>query len=146
MRNVKSLLVPLLLACAALLLAGCARHPQDASRPQMAASAQTVAAPGDKAAIEQVLAGVLNEDVAEQVAKLKLEQVALDSGYALATWTRGDAAGQALLRKEGPGWTVLAQDQGWMGIRGLSREGVPDQVARRLMDQIDPNWASYEQF
>ena len=146
MRNAKSLLVPLLAAGAILLPAGCTRHPQDASRPQTAASAPSVATPGDKAAIEQVLLDVTRDDVAEQVAKLKLEQVALDSGYALATWTRGDAAGQALLRKDGQAWTVLAHDQGWMGIRGLSREGVPDPVARRLMDQIDPNWASYEQF
>jgi len=142
MRNAKSLLIPLLAAGALLVPAGCTRHPQDASRPQTAASAPSTATPGDKAAIEQVLVGTMSGEPA----RLSLEQIALDSGYALATWTRGDAAGQALLRKEGQAWTVLAQDQGWMGIRGLSREGVPDQVARRLMDQIDPNWASYEQF
>ena len=48
--------------------------------------------------------------------------------------------------KEDQAWTVLAHDKGWMGIKALSREGVPDEVARRLMDQIDPNWASYEVF
>lgn len=145
MRNARSLLIALLLACAALFL-GCTRHPQDASRPQTAASVPAVATPGDKAAIEQVLAGATNDDVVAKVAKLKLEQLAMDSGYALATWTRGDAAGQALLRKEDQVWTVLAHDKGWMGIKALSRKGVPDEVARRLMDQIDPNWVSYETF
>lgn len=146
MRIAKSLLIALLFVCAALLFPSCTRHPQDSSRPLTAASVPAVATAGDKAAIEQVLVGATDDDVAERVAKLKLEQLALDSGYALATWTRGDAAGQALLRKEGQAWAVLAHDKGWMGIKALSREGVPDEVARRLMDQIDPNWASYEVF
>lgn len=146
MRIVKSLLIALLFVCAALLFPSCTRHPQDASRPQTAASVPAVATADDRAAIEQVLLGATDDDVTERVAKLKLEQVALDSGYALATWSRGDAAGQALLRKEDQAWTVLAHDKGWMGVKVLSRQGVPDEVARRLMDQIDPNWASYEVF
>jgi hypothetical protein len=145
MRNVRFLLIPVLFVCV-LLLAGCVAQPQDVIRPQTAASAPASATPADRAAIERVLIGATNDDVAVLAAKLSLEQVALDSGYALATWSRGDAAGQALLRRQGDAWTVLAHDQGWMGIRGLSREGVPGPVARRLLDQIDPNWATYEQF
>lgn len=147
MRNARSLLTPLVLVCTALILAGCTSRSEDAVRPQTAvASAPSVATPLDRAAIEQVLAEATDDDVEEQAAKLMLEQLAVDSGYALTTWARGDSAGQALLRKEGSAWTVLAHDYGWMGVRALGREGVPDDVARRLLDQIDPNWPSYEEF
>ena len=80
---------------------------------------------------------------------IKLEQIALDSVYALATWTRGntgDTGGQALLRWEEGSWKVLINEPGWLGIRRLVQEGVPDVVCRSLLDQIDPNWPSYEQF
>jgi hypothetical protein len=130
----------ILVVSVSLLLTGCIAQPQDVTRPQTAASAP---APADRAAIEQSLLRVTDGELAGQAAKLSLEQIAVDTGWALATWSRGDAAGQALLRREGGAWTVLAHERGWMGVRGLSREGVPDPVARRLLDQIDPNWATY---
>lgn len=147
MRNARSLLTLLALVCAVLILAGCTSRSEDAVRPQTAAaSAPSVATPVDRAAIEQVLVQATNDDVEEQAAKLMLEQLAVDSDYALTTWARGDSAGQALLRKEGSTWTVLAHDYGWMGFGTLDRKGVPTDVARRLLDQIDPNWLSYEEF
>jgi hypothetical protein len=82
---------------------------------------------------------------------VKLEQIALDSVYALATWTRGntgtgDTGGQALLRWEEGSWKVLINEPGWLGARRLAQEGVPDVVCKSLLDQIDPNWPSYEKF
>jgi hypothetical protein len=77
---------------------------------------------------------------------IKLEQIALDSVYALATWTRDETGGQALLRWEEGSWKVLINEPGWLGIRRLVQEGVPDVVCKSLLDQIDPNWPSYEQF
>ena len=80
---------------------------------------------------------------------VKLEQIALDSVYALATWTRGntgDTGGQALLRWEEGSWKVLINEPGWLGLRRLLREGVPEVVCKSLLDQIDPNWPSYEVF
>ena len=136
----------LLIVSVSLLLTGCIAQPQDVTRPQTAASAPAPATPADRTAIAQSLTRVTDGELARQAAELSLEQVAVDSGWALATWSRGDAAGQALLRREGGAWTVLAHDRGWMGVRRLSREGVPSPVAQRLLDQIDPNWATYEQF
>ena len=70
----------------------------------------------------------------------------------LATWTRGktgntgETGGQALLRWEEGSWKVLINEPGWLGLRRLMKEGVPDVVCRSLLEQIDPNWASYETF
>ncbi|MFL6201307.1 MAG: hypothetical protein ACJ76J_19225 [Thermoanaerobaculia bacterium] len=83
---------------------------------------------------------------------VRLEQIAIDSVYALATWTRGGngsdggSGGQALLRWEEGSWKVLINEPGWLGLRRLSAAGVPDVVCRSLLEQIDPNWASYETF
>ena len=101
-----------------------------------------------KAAIQQALLHDTQEDEG-QPEPIKLEQIALDSVYALATWTRGntgDTGGQALLRWEEGSWKVLINEPGWLGLRRLLKEGVPDVVCRSLLEQIDPNWASYETF
>jgi hypothetical protein len=77
---------------------------------------------------------------------IKLEQIAIDSVYALATWTRGETGGQALLRWEEGSWKVLINEPGWLGLRRLRKEDVPEVVCRSLLEQIDPNWPSYERF
>ena len=98
-----------------------------------------------RAAIQQALLHDTQEGEG-QPEPVKLEQIALDSIYALATWTRGEAGGQALLRWEEGSWKVLINEPGWLGLRRLSREGVPEVVCKSLLDQIDPNWPSYEVF
>jgi hypothetical protein len=98
-----------------------------------------------KAAIQQALLHDTYEGNGEPK-PVKLEQIAIDSVYALATWTRDETGGQALLRWEEGSWKVLINEPGWLGIRRLVQEGVPDVVCRSLLDQIDPNWPSYEQF
>ena len=98
-----------------------------------------------KAAIQQALLHDM-DDGNGTPEPVKLEQIALDSVYALATWTRGQTGGQALLRWEEGSWKVLINEPGWLGLRRLMKEGVPDVVCRSLLEQIDPNWASYETF
>ena len=99
-----------------------------------------------KAAIQQALLHDMYEEGTGEPKPVKLEQIALDSVYALATWTRDETGGQALLRWEEGSWKVLINEPGWLGIRRLVQEGVPDVVCRSLLDQIDPNWPSYEVF
>jgi len=110
-----------------------------------------------KAAIQQALLHDTYDGKGEPE-PIKIEQIALDSVYALATWTRGstgantgantgaDTGGQALLRWEEGSWKVLINEPGWLGVRRLVQEGVPDIVCQSLLDQIDPNWRSYEVF
>lgn len=132
-----------------LLLAGC--------NPSVrTADTASPVAPNDlyRAAIQQALLHDMQEGEGNPE-PIKLEQIALDSVYALATWTRGntgdtgdagDTGGQALLRWEEGSWKVLINEPGWLGLRRLLREGVPEVVCKSLLDQIDPNWPSYEVF
>lgn len=100
-----------------------------------------------KAAIQQALLHDTLEGAGEPAPEpVKLEQIALDSVYALATWTQGEGGGQALLRWEEGSWKVLINEPGWLGLRRLGQEGVPGIVCKSLLDQIDPNWPSYETF
>lgn len=143
MNKARSILVPLFLFIIVFFMAGCAQ------RVQTVASAPSPPTPVEKAAIQQALLHATAEGAEEakgSAAQVKLEQLALDSGYALTTWTRGEQGGQAVLQWESGSWHVLAHESGWMGVHGLVDEGVPDQIARSLLDQIDPNWPSYERF
>ena len=97
----------------------------------------------EEAAVRQALHLYVDHGKAAPI-DLDVAQIAIDSGYALVTWTHGDQGGQALLRKEGAAWRVLECGPGWLGLRGVCGERVPDEVAKRLLDRIDPNWASYE--
>lgn len=135
----RSILVSVTLI-ALLSLAGCTQSPQTADTlPPEPPN------PVQRAAIQQALLQA-TDDGAGDPAPVNLEQIALAGEYALATWTRGDAGGQALLRWEDGSWKVLVQEAGWLGLRRLIQLGVPDRIAKSLLDQIDPNWPSYEVF
>ncbi|MEA2559797.1 MAG: hypothetical protein QOH06_1301 [Acidobacteriota bacterium] len=136
MRKICSVLVSL----AALGLAGCTQSARTADMINPVPPSAL-----HKAAIQQALLHDTYEGTGVPE-PIKLEQIALDSVYALATWTRGETGGQALLRWEEGSWKVLINEPGWLGLRRLSQEGVPDVVCRSLLEQIDPNWASYETF
>jgi len=135
--NVRApILVPFLL----LILGGCTQSAQklDTLPPEPPSSLQ-------RAAIQQALLHATSANTSD-TSPVKLEQIALDADYALVTWTRGEMGGQALLRWEEGSWNVLLSEPGWLGLRGLVRQGVPEVVARSLLEQIDPNWPSYERF
>jgi hypothetical protein len=95
-------------------------------------------------AIQQALLQATSDGAANNPAPVNLEQIALAGEYALATWTRGDDGGQALLRWEEGSWNVLIHEKGWLGLRRLTQMGVPGPISKSLLDQIDPNWPSYE--
>lgn len=99
----------------------------------------------EREAIRQSLrdftAGVRGADGA---ADLRIVQVGIDSDYALTTWLRGENGGQAVLRKEEGTWKVVDRRPGWYGLKGLRQVKVPAEVAKRLLDELDPNWVSYE--
>ena len=120
------------------LLVGCTQSPQTADTlPPEPPN------PVQRAAIQQALLQATYEGSGNP-GKVTLEQIALAGEYALATWTRGEAGGQALLQWEEGSWKVLSQIGGWMGLRRLTDLGVPGQIAKSLLDQIDPNWPTYE--
>lgn len=95
-------------------------------------------------AIRQALHAYLDRDAAGREVDLEVAQVGIDSGYALVTWAHEKQAGQAVLRKVDGIWTVLECSDGWLGLRGVCEQQVPQPVAQRLLDQVDPKWGSYE--
>lgn len=125
-------------------LAGCARHEE----PHEAVQAPPAAAPAadqaaETAAVRQALHRYVDTSDLKAPVDVSLAQVAIDSGYALVSWMHDGEGGQAVLHKEGEAWTVMDCGPGWLGLRGVCKE-VPPEVAKRLLDQLDPNWPSYE--
>ena len=129
-------------------LAGCARHELPSVLDRTAATGAVKADhAAEKAAIQEALhrqfeAG--RQDPGEEQA-VEVSQLSLDSGYALVTWEHEKKGGQALLYSRAGAWTVLESKPGWLGFKGIRKE-VPGDVAKRLLDEIDPNWPSYETY
>lgn len=95
-------------------------------------------------AIREALHAHLDRNAAGRAIDLEVAQVGVDSGYALVTWAHEKQAGQAVLHKVDGVWTVLECSDGWLGLRGVCAQQVPESVAQRLLDQVDPKWGSYE--
>jgi hypothetical protein len=72
----------------------------------------------------------------------QVTQMAVESNYAMAKWTWGEAGGIAVLSKQQGNWRVLTRRDDWIGLRGFVSLGVPQPVAQKLLDQIVPNWRS----
>lgn len=146
-RHALPLLLSVLVILSALGLAGCVRQearPAAAKAPTMNAAQQDRAV--ETAAIRQALHRYVEKHgrAAAPEADVYLAQISIDSEYALATWTHEGQGGQAVLQKQGGAWRVLKCSPGWLGLRGMGRENVPAEVAKRLLDEIDSNWPSYE--
>ncbi|MBW4475022.1 MAG: hypothetical protein KME45_32275 [Stenomitos rutilans HA7619-LM2] len=76
--------------------------------------------------------------------RFSVRKVAVSGSYALVSWNEGEAGGQALLKKQSHRWTLLTHGGGWLGLRGLTSNGVPRSSAEQLLNQLDPNWHKYE--
>jgi hypothetical protein len=137
----------LLLLSLASGLGGCSRQESSAEGVPSAAPAGSAAqdTPAEREAIRQALHQQVQATKGEKAADdLRIVQIGIDSDYALATWLRGNRGGQAVLQRQGGTWKVVSRDRGWYGIQGLREVDVPERVAKQLLDQVDPNWASYE--
>ena len=130
-----------------LWLAGCARQ-----EPSTAVAAAVRIAPAersaDKAAIRLALHRHLeaaSQGSAEEQ-NVNLSQVSINADYALVTWEHERKGGQAVLHRQAGAWTVLDYGAGWLGLHRICQHRVPAAVAKRLLDEIDPNWPSYETY
>jgi len=142
------LLVLALVSIPGLWLAGCGRQElPPVLEGAVATSTVRMDHPAEKPAIEQTLHRHFEAGSqvpgAEQA--VSVFQIAIDSGYALVTWEHEGKGGQALLHSEAGTWTVLESKAGWLGFKGIRKEA-PGDVAKRLLDEIDPNWPSYETY
>jgi len=50
------------------------------------------------------------------------------------------------LHRQAGAWTVLDYGAAWLGLHRICQHRVPATVAKRLLDEIDPNWPSYETY
>lgn len=110
-------------------------HPDQAV---MARQPQTVAINTDSKVIQQAALKHLNSQGSKPNAAIA--EVAQANGYALVGWTRGEMAGNTVLKKKGNRWNVVTSGGGSLGVQGLVDAGIPKQTAEKLMDQYDPNW------
>lgn len=104
----------------------------------MARQPQVVVVKADSKAIQQAALKHLNSQGIKPNANLG--DIAEVNEYALVGWTRGEMAGNALLRKKGNHWIVVTSGGGSLGVQGLVEAGVPKQTAEKLMNQYDLNW------
>jgi hypothetical protein len=123
------------IAIAASLLIEPWIHP---NQTVMAQQPQVFTVKADSKAIQQAALKHLNSQGIKPNANLG--DIAEVNGYALVGWTRGEMAGNALLRKKGSRWIVVTSGGGSLGVQGLVEAGVPKQTAEKLMDQYDPTW------
>lgn len=92
-------------------------------------------------------AAIVRQVVQQQLGRsnrFSVRQVAVSGSYALVSWNEGEAGGQAVLKKQSNRWTLLTHGGGWLGLRGLTSNGVPRSLAEQLLNQLDPNWRKYE--
>ncbi|MFY9823322.1 MAG: hypothetical protein WAM82_18210 [Thermoanaerobaculia bacterium] len=126
----------------------CARQeaPPRAAQKAPQASAAPANRAAEEAAIRQALHRYVDQGDSTGKTGVDLAQISIDSGYALVSWMHGEKGGQAVLRKEGGVWKVKECGPGWLGLRGVCKEQVPVEVAKRLLNDLDPNWPGYETY
>lgn len=83
-----------------------------------------------KATIAQLLAKV-GKTPQQPVVK----RTTVAGNYAIATWTWGEAGGQSILTKKQGRWQVLSSGGGAVDVATLKGAGVPEQIARTLMQK-----------
>jgi hypothetical protein len=134
------------LLVAGLWLGACAGEkptPADGATAAAMTPADLVAEQG---AVKAALHGYVDRDRPTDSNEMEVAQIAIDSGWALVTWMHGEEGGQAVLRQQAGRWHVVECGPGWLGLQGVCREQVPGEVAKRLLDQIEPNWPQYETY
>ncbi len=65
-----------------------------------------------------------------------INRVAIEGGYAVASWIDGEAGGIAVLRKKARVWSILSNGGGWDSYDGLVSQGVPASIAEKLANDF----------
>lgn len=113
--------------------------------PEGAFSATTTAvlaqiAPGERTispeveAINQATVEYLQEGRENLPEPPSISRTVVDEGYAIATWTWGEAGGQSVLSLTDETWTVITSGGGAVGVSVLEEAGVPTEIAQQLIE------------
>ncbi len=97
------------------------------------------AAPKKKMAID---AAVAKATIAQLLSKIDktpeqptIKRTSVEGNYAIATWTWGEAGGQTILARKQGRWQVLIAGGGAVDFTTLKEKGVPEKIARILMQK-----------
>jgi hypothetical protein len=67
--------------------------------------------------------------------QITVRRTAVDGQYAVATWQWGEAGGQSILIQQDNRWKVLASGGGAVSLEILKQQGIPANIAARLMQK-----------
>ena len=69
-----------------------------------------------------------------------ISRTVVNEGYAIATWTWGEAGGQSVLSLTTETWTVIASGGGAVDVSVLEEAGVPTEIAQQLIESDKAYW------
>lgn len=85
-----------------------------------------------------------NQPISPQ-APVKVNKIAIAGSFALASVLIGEhGGGIAAVANKQHSWQVIGGGGGWLVLNDLVKLGIPRRSAEILLEQIDPNWRSYE--
>jgi hypothetical protein len=73
----------------------------------------------------------------QDATNLKLSNIVISDRYAMAVYSDENVGGMAVFKKESTNiWVLLATDGGVFNIDSLVSLGIPEEIARALLDSI----------
>ncbi|MEN8446356.1 MAG: hypothetical protein ABG776_15250 [Cyanobacteria bacterium J06555_13] len=91
-------------------------------------------------AVNQATLGHLRQGRGNLPQSPSISRTVVNEGYALATWTWGEAGGQTVLSFTDDVWTVLAGGGGAVDSAVLKAAGVPAAIAEQLIESDRAEW------
>jgi hypothetical protein len=87
------------------------------------------------AAISKATLAQLLAKVGKTPQQPMVKRTTVAGNYAIATWLWGEAGGQSILAKKQGRWQVLSSGGGAVDVATLKGAGVPESIARTLMQK-----------
>jgi hypothetical protein len=98
------------------------------------------AIPAEVAAVNQATLEYLRQGRENLPQSPRITRTVVKEGYALATWTWGEAGGQTVLFLTNEKWTVLTGGGGAVDVAVLEATGVPTDIAEQLIESDRAGW------
>ena len=101
----------------------------------------------DRQAQKQVRRAVINQvskSFSDPASTPEVPEITIVGNYAYVNWTLGQAGGGAIAIKNGDAWRVKTYGGDWGGIERLEQDGIPRNIAEKLLNKAFPNWRQFE--
>lgn len=91
----------------------------------------------DDASDQAAILALLNAQFDKPDNRLSVAPIAVEDGFAVASWSQGDMGGRAFLRRHGEGWMlVLCSGDALKAAATLEQVGMPADSAARLAAEL----------